>query len=382
MEAYLDHAATTPMRPEASAALAEASAAPCGNPSGAHARARARRRLLDDARDDLAEVLGCRPGEIVVTSGGTEADNLAVFGVYERLGGTMVCSAVEHPAVLEPVLARGGRTLAVDESGRVDPASLEEALDESVTLVSVMAANNETGVVQPIAEIVDQVRAHAPQAVIHCDAVQAITWMPTDEVLAEVDLISLSAHKFGGAPGVGALVVREGTTVAPQLLGGGQERDRRSGTPNVPGAVAMAAAARAAAEERAELTRRIAGLRNRLVDGLAAEIDGLHETGVTAGARSHKLAGSAHVCIGGVESEALLFLLDEAGVCASAASSCASGAMESSHVLTAMGIDPATAAGSLRLSLGWNTTDAEIDHVLEIVPAAVDQLRAGAAVRA
>jgi cysteine desulfurase len=355
---------------------------PCGNPSGAHARSRAQRRRLDDARDEMAAVLGCEPGEVVFTGGGTEADNLAVFGVHDRLGGTVVCSAVEHHAVLHPVEARGGRTVTVDRQGRVDLAALESAIDPSVTLVSIMAVNNEIGVVQPIAEIVEIVRRRAPEAVVHSDAIQAVTWLPLDGLLADVDLISVSAHKFGGPNGVGALVVRSGTPLAAQLLGGGQERERRSGTQNVPGVVAMAVAARMTAEERPAAVSRSGAARDRLIGGLVERIDDCVETGVVDGDRSHKIAGSGHLCIGGIESEALLFLLERAGVAASAASSCASGAMDPSHVLAAMGIPRERAIGSLRLSLGWDTTEAEIDHALDVVPAAVAQLRDRAPVSA
>lgn len=375
MEAYLDHAATTPMRPEAVQAMGRALSEPCGNPSGAHGRSRAQRRRLDDARDELASVVGCSPAEVVFTGGGTEADNLAVFGVHDRAGGTVVCSAVEHPAVLRPVEARGGRTVAVDPAGRVDLAALESALDDSVTLVSIMAVNNEIGVVQPITAIVDLVRRTAPGAVIHSDAVQAVGWLPVAELLADVDLITLSAHKLGGPSGVGALVVRSGTPLQPQVLGGGQERERRSGTQNVPGAVALAAAAAAADGERERATARVGGLRDRLVDGLVRRVHGCHETSAAGGDRGHKVAGSAHVCIDDVESEALLVLLEQAGVSASAASSCASGALGPSHVLAAMGVPADRAVGSLRLSLGWTTTDAEVDHALEVVPTAVGQLR-------
>jgi cysteine desulfurase len=382
MEAYLDHAATTPMRPEAVAAMVPLLTAPCGNPSGAHSRSRAARRHLDDARDRLAEVLGFGPGDVVFTGGGTEADNLAVFGVHDRRGGTVVCSAVEHPAVLQPVQARGGRSIAVDGRGQVDLDALDAALDDSVSLVSIMAVNNEVGVVQPLDDVVEVVRRRAPRALLHSDAVQAVTWLPVERALAEVDLISVSAHKLGGPMGVGALAVRPGTSLAPQLVGGGQERGRRSGTQNVAGAVAMAAAAAATARDRPATATRVTALRDRLVDGLIARVDGCLETGVVDGRRFHRVPGSAHVCFEGVESEALLVLLEQAGVSASAASSCASGAMDPSHVLAAMGLSRERARGSLRLSLGWTTTDAEIDHALAVIPRAVAQLRDRAPVSA
>ena len=382
MEAYLDHAATTPMRPEAVEAMVPLLGGPPGNPSGVHGGARAARRRLDDARDELAEVLGCGPGDVVFTGSGTEADNLAVFGVHDALGGTVVGSAIEHHAVLHPVEARDGWIVAVDASGRVDLDALADALDDTVTLVSIMAVNNETGVIQPVAEVVDLVRDRAPRALIHSDAVQAVPWLPVAGLLAGVDLLSVSAHKFGGPNGVGALVVRGDAPLRAQVLGGGQERERRSGTQNVAGAVAMAAAATACADQRQATNERLTALRDDLVDGLTAAVDGCAETGVVDGDRSHKVPGSAHLCIDGIESEALLFLLDRAGIAASAASSCASGAMDPSHVLAAMGVDRDTAKGSLRLSLGWPTTRAEIDHALAVIPDAVRQLRTPAPVAA
>ncbi|MCU0268763.1 MAG: cysteine desulfurase [Acidimicrobiales bacterium] len=382
MPAYLDHAATTPMRPEAVEAMLPFLRERFANPSGAHAWARDARRALDDARELLAELIGARPGEIVFTAGGTEADNLAVLGVHDARGGTVVCSAVEHHAVLEPVESRGGRVVPVDGRGVIDLDALAAALDESVALVSVMLVNNETGVVQPLEEVAAVVRRHAPGAVLHTDAVQGFQWLDVTRHTAVADLVSLAAHKFGGPKGVGLLVVRDGVELAPRLLGGGQERNRRSGTQNVAGIVAMAEAARCTAATRDEVVARTRVWRDRLLDGLAAALEGVHETGVAgpggAGApvdRSDKVAGIAHVCIDGIESEALLFLLEEVEVYASAASSCASGAMEPSHVLAAMGVERALAFGSLRLSLGFASTAADVDAALAAVPPAVERLR-------
>jgi cysteine desulfurase len=267
----------------------------------------------------------------------------------------------------------------VDGSGRIDLDALADALDEDVRLVSMMLVNNEVGTIQPLAEVAEVVRRRAPDAVLHTDAVQALTWVDVAEAAAGADLISVSAHKFGGPKGVGALVVRPGVRLAPRLLGGGQERDRRSGTQNVAGIAAMAAAAAAAVENRDADVGRIGALRDRLVDGLLAAVPGSVETGIPNGDRNGRAAGLAHVCIEGVEAEALLFLLDEAGVAASAASSCASGAAEPSPVLAAMGVPRHQAAGSLRLSLGWATTEADVDLALQVVPAAADRLRAAAA---
>ena len=371
-DAYLDNAATTRVRPEAIDAMMPMLTGCYANPSGAHRMARDARRALDDARDVMAEVLGAEPGEIVFTAGGTEADNLAVFGARAKRGGTVVCSAVEHHAVLHPVESIGGCVVPVDGVGVIDLGALKESLDDSVSLVSVMLANNETGTVQPFADVVDVVRDRAPDALIHTDAVQAVPWLDVASLAAGADLISVSAHKFGGPKGVGALVVRGGAEIAPLLVGGGQERDLRSGTQNAPGIVAMAAAARATLDTRAQVVAEVGALRDRLADGLMAGIDGVSETGV----RANKVAGSCHLCIDGIESEALLFLLEREGVFASAASSCSAGAQDPSHVLAAMGYERERAGGSLRLSLGYDTTSADIDQALEVLPSAVERLRA------
>jgi cysteine desulfurase len=369
--AYLDHAASTPMRAEAVEAMRPFLQDRFANPSGAHAAARDARRAVDEARDLAAESLGCQPGEVVFTSGGTEADNHAVLGAVRRHGGVAVATAVEHHAVLHPVEHVGGRLAAVDERGRVDLDALAAVLDEDVTVVSVMLANNEVGTVQPFAALAALVRERAPRAVLHTDAVQGFPWLDVAALTDVADCVSVSAHKFGGPKGVGALVVRSGTTLEPLILGGGQERDRRSGTHNVAGIVAMAAAMRTTVVERAATVDRVCPLRDRLVDGLIAAVPDLYETVP----RIDKVAGSAHVCIDGIESEALLFLLERGGIYASVASSCASGAMEPSHVLAAMGVAKERAGGALRLSLGYASTDADVDLALEVVPDAVRRLR-------
>jgi cysteine desulfurase len=375
MPAYLDHAATTPMRPEALDTMRAVLVDHIGNPSGAHLLARDARRVLEDARDTMAEALGAQPRDVVFTGGGTEADNLALFGVARRRGGVAVCTAIEHHAVLHPVEALDGRVVGVDARGVVDLDALAAALDDTVSIVSVMLANNESGVVQPVGDVASIVRRHAPNAVLHTDAVQAFPWLDVATLARDADLVTVSAHKFGGPKGVGALVVRDGVDLQPLLLGGGQERELRSGTQNVAGIAAMAAAARATVATRAETVERVAKLRDRLADGLRAAVDDVIESGVGAGDRSHKVAGSCHLCFGSIESEALLFVLERHGVYASAASSCASGAQDPSHVLAAMGVPRELALGSLRLSLGWSSTDADIDLALEAVPASVAQLR-------
>lgn len=372
---YLDNAATTAVRPDAIKVMLPLYSEHYGNPSGAHRMARAANLVLDESRQTIADALGAEAGQIVFTGGGTEADNLAIRGVVEAVGGVPVCSAVEHHAVLDPVLYHGGRAVAVHADGRLDLDQLETALDPSVSIVSIMLANNETGIVQPLAETIDVVRRAAPEAVIHTDAVQALCWLDIATMATDVDLISISAHKFGGPKGVGALVVRDRVRLAPLLRGGGQERDRRGGTQNVAGIAAMATAAAAAVDERDVLVPRVAALRDRLADGIRAELDGVIESGVPEADRGHKTANICHLCFEGIESEALLFLLEKRDVMASAASSCASGAMDPSHVLAAMGLSRQLAFGSLRLSLGYLSTDADVDAALEAVPAAVNRLR-------
>ncbi|MGI8758484.1 MAG: cysteine desulfurase family protein, partial [Acidimicrobiales bacterium] len=326
--------------------------------------------------DAVAACLGAQPGEVVFTGGGTEADNLAVTEVIAAHGGSAVCSAVEHHAVLKAVEALGGRAVGVHGDGRVDLSALDAALDGQVGVVSVMLVNNEVGTIQPLAEAVALVAERVPGAVVHTDAVQAFPWLDVAALAAPAHLVAVSAHKFGGPQGVGALLVRDGVVLEPLLRGGGQEHDRRSGTHNVAGIAGMAAAMQATVEQRAATVERVGRLRDRLADGVLEAVPGCTESGT----RATKVAGTCSLLIEGIESEALLVLLDRAGICATAASSCASGAMEPSHVLAAMGVPRDLAYGSLRLSLGWTSTDADIDHALEVVPAAVVELRERSAV--
>ena len=370
MTVYLDHAATTPMRPEAVAAMLPFLTERFGNASGSHAVARAARAALDDAREVVARCLGAEPGEVVFTGGGTEADNLAIAGVVRAAGGTAVCPAAEHHAVLHTVESVEGRVVAVGADARADLDAMAAVLDDEVSAVSVMLVNNEVGTIERFAEVAEVVRRNAPRARLHTDAVQAFPWLDVASVAASADLVSVSAHKFGGPKGVGALVVRAGTTLAPIIHGGGQERDRRSGTYNVAGVVGMAAAMKATVDDREAMVERVTVLRDRLADGLAAA--GAEETVP----RTEKIAGNCHVLFPGIESEALLVLLDDAGVCAAAGSACQSGAVEPSHVLTAMGIDKARALSAVRLSLGWTTTADDVDVALKVVPDAVARLRA------
>jgi cysteine desulfurase len=369
---YLDHAATTPMRQVAIEAMLPYLAERFANPSGSHRFAREVRRAVDDARDQVAAAIGCAPGEVVFTSGGTEGDNAAISGaVWRSAGGRAVCSAAEHHAVLHAVERHHGTVVGTDGAARVDLDQLRAALDDDVAVVSVMAVNNEVGSITDLAAVASIVRDRSPLAAIHTDAVQATCWLDLRELWPHVDVLSLSAHKFGGPKGVGVLAMRNGTGIDPLIVGGGQERDRRSGTHNVPGIIATAAAIVATDAERAAETVRIAALRDRLIGGLAGRIDGVHETVPPAA----KVAGSAHVLVEGVESEALLYLLDQAGVCASAASACASGAMEPSHVLAAMGIDPARGGGALRMTLGHTTTGADVDRAVDALVESIATLR-------
>ncbi len=374
---YLDHAASTPMRPEAIDAMMPFLDGAYANPSGSHRFARQARKAVDESRDIVADVLGCGPNEVVFTGCGTESDNMAIVGALARSTGVAVCPADEHHAVLEVVEHHGGVIVGVDAAGRVDLEALAATLQDletrsdGVAVVSVMTVNNEVGSVNDIAAVAKVVRRHAPGALLHTDAVQAPCWIDVREVTPHVDLLALSGHKFGGPKGVGVLVERGGPKVDPLIIGGGQERERRSGTHNVAGIVAMATALKLTDEERATEIPRITALRDALVDGLVGALDDVIETVP----RHDKVAGSAHVCIAGIESESLLFLLDEADVCASAASACASGAMEPSHVLAAMGIDREIAMGALRLSLGHASTDDDVDRGLEAITAAVTRLR-------
>lgn len=364
------------MRPAAVAAMVEVSQYLPGNPSGSHRAARDARRRLDDARDQVAAFVGADPGDVVFTSGGTEADNLAVTGASGAAGGRPACLATDHHAVLAPVEAAGGRTVGVERGGVVDLDALDALLraDPELSVVSVALANNETGVVQPIAEVAEVVRRAAPRAVLHVDAVAAAPWLDLRHLAGLVDAVSLSGHKLGGPKGIGALVVRSGTSLAPLLLGGGQERERRSGTPNLAGAVAFAIALDETAHERAEAVERVRAQCDRLLAELTAGGDHV----VVTAAAEDRLPNLLHVCCRGVDREALLFRLDEEGVAASAGSSCASGALEPSHVLAAMGIPAELAAGALRLSLGWCTTEAEVDHAGVVVPKLIEDLRGSA----
>ena len=379
---YLDHAATTPLRPEALEAMLPFLQGSFGNPSGQHAQARVAKTAVEEAREQVAAALGAKPAEVVFTGGGTEADNLAIKGAARSardrgFGDGIVTTAVEHHAVLHSCdrLVRDGFRLAkvgVDADGVVDLDALAGALDDRTTVVSVMLANNEVGTIQPLGAVAALVAERAPRAVLHTDAVQAAAWLDVATTAADAALIAISAHKFGGPKGVGALVVRQGARLVPVIDGGGQERDLRSGTHNVAGIVGMAAALTATVAHRAEESARVGALRDRLAAAIAAALpDGAV---LTNGDPAGKLVNNCHMAFPGVEAEALLLLLDRDGVCASAGSSCASGALEPSHVLAAMGLPVDLARSSVRLTLGWPTTEAEVDEAVGVITAGVERL--------
>ena len=387
--AYFDHAATTPLRPDVLEAMLPYLTGEFANPSGAHAEARIARLALDDARDQIGALLGVGPGDVVLTSGGTEADDLAIQGGWDAVSGSavpdrapdapgvVVCAAMEHHAVLEACRAVAHRTGAVlrcvpsDAEGIVDLDALAEACDGDVRLVSIMTVNNEVGTIQPLADVARLVAERAPGAVLHTDAVQAVPWLDVATATGPADLVSVSAHKFGGPKGIGALLLRHGTSVRPRIGGGGQERGRRSGTPNVAGAVGMAAALSATVVERAATIARVTGLRDQLADGLLDRVPGLAESG----RRGDRVAGILHFRVSGVEAEALVVLLDEAGIAASAGAACSSGAVEPSRVLESMGLDAAESSSGIRLSLGVATSNADVDHAIEQIPHVVERLR-------
>jgi cysteine desulfurase len=371
--AYFDHAASGPLRRSAADAMRPWLGERFGNPSGVHQVARAARAAVDDGRDAVAAALGVEPGGVTFTSGGTEADNLAVLGSLRAQPGTLVVSAVEHPAVLEAAAASGQqvRLAPVGSDGVIDLDALRGLLDRQVALVSVQLVNNETGVLQPLPEVARLMRRHAPAARLHTDAVQAPNWFDLAEVAADADLVVVSGHKLGGPQGIGALAARGRSPLRPILHGGGQERQLRSGTHNVAGIVGLGVAITEARAERSTAAIRVQNLRDNLATRLQAA---LPDALVTA-AGAPRAPGHLHLRIPGVESEALLVLLDDAGVCASAGSACASGAIEPSPILLAMGVPKEEALSSLRLTFGPTTTPAEVDLVAAALPVAVARLR-------
>ncbi|PZN08007.1 MAG: cysteine desulfurase NifS [Bacillota bacterium] len=374
---YLDYAATSPVRPEVRELMAEVMADAWGNPSSLHYAGRAARAVVDRARSQVAALLGCRPRDIIFTGSGSEADNLALKGVawaYRDRGRHIVTTAVEHQAVLRAcaALERDGFEVTyvpVDASGRVDPDDVARALRPDTILVSVMLVNNEVGTVQPVAEIARYARERG--VLVHTDAVQAAGVLPIDVDELGVDLLSLSAHKMGGPKGVGALFVRPGTQLLPLVDGGGQERRLRAGTENTPAIAGFGLAAELAAAERAGRAARLRRLRDRLESGILDRVLGARVHGAGVQRAPH----ITNVLLPGITADTLLIQLDLAGVAASSGSACSAGSPEPSHVLQAMGLSEEEAFASVRFSMGAETTEEDIDHVVELLPGAVERAR-------
>jgi cysteine desulfurase len=361
---FLDHAAGSPLRAEVAAAMLEACVGLAPNPSGAHRMARAARGRLEDARERVAALCGVEPRAVVFTSGGTESCNLAL----RAQGEPRYVSAIEHAAVREAAV--GAAVLSVDGRGVLDVEAAADAIRPG-SLVSVMAANNETGAIQPLAELVEALGARREQVVLHSDAVGAAWCLELAELARSCDLVSLAAHKVAGPAGSGALVISERVTVAPLLSGGGQERGLRPGTQDVAGAVGLATALELAAADRASGAVAEMAVRRDALEQALAGVEGLE----VSSAGADRLSSHCHVTIEGLRSEELLVLLDQAGLCAAAGAACASGAPRPSRVLLAMGVSTERARGALRLSLAPTTTDDEVASALEIVLDAVKRLR-------
>ena len=384
MRIYLDHNATTPVDPAVADEVAAALRDEFGNPSSIHHFGQRAKARLDDARTGVADLVGADPSEIVFTSGGTEADNFALRGAAEALEPTgrrhLIATAIEHEAVLNTLKAlarRGWRTtlLPVGATGIVSPEALGQALDDDTALVSVMLANNEIGTIQPVAELAAMARARG--ALVHTDAVQAIGKIPVDVRALGVDLLSLSAHKFGGPKGAGALWIRRGVRLTALLTGGRHERNRRAGTENVPAIVGLGAAAAAARAKLSGEPDRLRALRDRLERGILERVP---ETAVN-GALEPRVANTTNISFDGVEAESILIALDLEGIAVSTGSACSSGTLEPSHVLRAMGLSAHRSQNAIRFSLGTGNTEAEIDRVVDRLPAIVAKLRALAAGR-
>ncbi len=374
---YLDHAATTPVDPRVVEAMLPYFSQHYGNASSIYALGREAHKALDEAREKIAAILGCRPTELIFTGGGSESDNLAIKGVAQasqKKGNHIITSAIEHHAVLHTCqyLEKFGfevTYLPVDQYGRVNPADVERAITDNTLLVSIMYANNEVGTIEPISEIARLCRAR--RVPFHTDAVQAGGALDLDVNRLGVDLLSLSAHKFYGPKGVGVLYVRQGTRILPQLQGGSQERNRRAGTENVPGIVGMAEALRLAYAELEQQNAHLCHLRDQLIERLL-KLPGAHLTGHP----TERLPNNASFCFEGIEGESVLLNLDMLGIAASSGSACTSASLDPSHVLVAMGIPVELAHGSLRLTLGKENTQEDIDAICAALPGILEQLRA------
>lgn len=375
---YLDHAATTPVHPRVRDAMLPYLEHKFGNPSSLHSSGQEAAQAVQQGRQSVAQLIGARPEEIFFTSGGSESDTMALFGVFYARGdkgGHIITTAIEHHAVLHTCQAlekRGAHVtyLPVDRHGLVTPEQVAAAIRDDTILVSVMHANNEIGTIEPIADIGRVCRERG--VLFHTDAVQTVGHLPLEVESLNVDLLSLSAHKFYGPKGVGALYKRKGVRITPLIYGGGHERGLRSGTENVPGIVGAGEAARLTLEEMPREGPRQTALRDRLLAGIEERIPDVIRTGHP----TRRLPNNASVCIRYVEGESMLLNLDFAGIAASSGSACTSGSLEASHVLLAIGLEHEIAHGSLRLSLGHDNTDEEIAFVVETLPPIVDKLRA------
>jgi cysteine desulfurase len=378
MRAYFDHNATTPPAPEATDAVVRALREEFGNASSVHHFGQRAKAVLDDARSAVGALLGAEPAELVFTSGGTESDNLALRGAAEALEPSgrrhIVTSGIEHEAVLNTVkaLVKRGWTssiLPVDASGVIAPSSLASVISRQTAIVSVMHANNEIGTVQPIADLA--AIAHEHGALVHTDAVQSAGKIGVNVKDLGVDLLSISAHKFNGPKGAGALWIRRGTRLVPTMTGGKHERNRRGGTENVPGIAGMGVAARLAREKLAAEGPRLATLRDRLERGILERVPGT----LVNGALTPRVPNTTNISFDGVEAESLLIALDLEGFAVSTGSACSSGTLEPSHVLRAMGLPSHRTQNSIRFSLGLGNTEAEVDALLAKLPGVVSKLR-------
>lgn len=378
MRVYFDHNATTPVDPAVAEAMIAVLRDEFGNPSSVHHFGQRAKARLDDARSAVAGLIGGEASEVVFTSGGTEADNFALRGVAEALEPTgrrhLIASGIEHEAVLTTLkaLARRGWTttlLPVDATGIVQPAALEAALTDGTALVSVMHANNEIGTIQPIAELARL--AHARGVLFHTDAVQSVAKIPVDVRALGVDLLSLSAHKFNGPKGAGALWIRRGTRIGAILTGGKHERNRRAGTENVPAIAGLGVAAQLAARKLTDEGQRLAALRDRIEQSILEQVPG---TAVN-GTREARVPNTTNISFEGVEAESLLIALDLEGIAVSTGSACSSGTLEPSHVLRAMGLASHRTQNSIRISLGAGNTDRDVDLLLAKLPGIVTKLR-------
>ena len=383
---YLDHAATTPVDPEVAEAMARVLREVPGNPSSIYAEGRRARALVDTARHEVAAALGAQPAEIVFTSGGTEADNLAIRGVLkargadlEKSGPHLVISSVEHHAVLDTAadLQKHAHvrvaTVGVDRDGRVDPRDVAKAIGDATVLVSIMHGNNEIGTIQPIEAIGAICRDRG--VAFHTDAVQTVGILPFDVRTLPVDLVSVNAHKFYGPKGVGALYVRRGTRIATMQTGGGQEQGRRTGTENVAGIVGLGVAMRLAAERRDSEAAKQRKLRDRIIEGVRTRVPGA----VLTGHPTERLPNNASFCFPGTQGEALIVALDLAGFSVSSGSACTSGETEPSHVLLAIGLGREVAQGSLRVTVGRDTTETDVDAFVAALPPIVERIRSASA---